>query len=48
MNVHLDGCPDLVVTAPRDEIRPESPLVCRNNGSGQFSPLPREHFVSGR
>ena len=46
-DVDLDGCPDLVVTAPRDEIRPESPLVYRNNGSGQFSPLPREHFVSG-
>ena len=28
-------------------VRLEPPLVYRNNGSGQFSPLPREHFVSG-
>ena len=46
-DVDLDGCLDLVVTAPRDEVRPESPLVYRNNGSGQFSPLSPEHFVSG-
>ena len=46
-DVDLDGCPDLVVTAPWDDIRPESPLVYRNNGSGQFSALPPERFVSG-
>ena len=46
-DVDLDGCLDLVATAPWDSIRPESPLVYRNNGSGQFSPLPTEHFVSG-
>ena len=46
-DVDLDGCSDLVVTAPRDEIRRESPLVYRNNGSGQFSPLPPERFVFG-
>ena len=46
-DVDLDGCRDLVVTAPRDEIRRESPLVYRNNGSGQFSPLPRAPFASG-
>lgn len=46
-DVDLDGCLDLVVTAPWDAVRPESPLVYRNNGSGQFSPLPPEHFVSG-
>ena len=46
-DVDLDGCQDLVVTAPRDEIRAESPLVYRNNGSGQFSPLPRAPFAAG-
>ena len=46
-DVDLDGCLDLVVTAPWDQIRLESPLVYRNNGSGQFSPLPPGHFVSG-
>lgn len=46
-DVDLDGYLDLVVTRPRDSVRPESPLVYRNNGSGQFSPLPAEHFVSG-
>ena len=46
-DVDLDGCRDLVVTASRDEIRLESPLAYRNNGSGQFSPLAREHFASG-
>ena len=46
-DVDLDGCLDLVVTAPWDSVRPESPLVYRNNGSGQFSPLPPKHFVSG-
>ena len=46
-DVDLDGCLDLVVTAPWDSVRPESPLVYRNNGSGQFSPLSPEHFVSG-
>ena len=46
-DVDLDGCLDLVVTAPRDAIRRESPLVYRNNGSGQLGPLPAEHFVSG-
>ncbi len=30
-----------------DAVRPESPLFYRNNGSGQFSPLPPGHFVSG-
>ena len=34
------------MTAPWDEIRPESPLVYHNNGSEQYSPLPPEHLVS--
>ena len=46
-DVDLDGHLDLVVTAPWDSVRRESPLVYRNNGSGQFSPLPPDHFVSG-
>ena len=46
-DVDLDGCLDLVVTAPWDAIRRESPLVYRNNGSGQFGPMAPEHFVSG-
>ena len=44
-DVDLDGCLDLVVTAPWDDVRPESPLVYRNNGSGQFSALPPERFA---
>ena len=44
-DVDLDGCQDLVVTAPVDRIRPQSPLVYRNNGSGQFSPVPPRRFV---
>ena len=44
-DVDLDGCQDLVVTAPVDRIRPQSPLVYRNNGSGQFSPMPTRRFL---
>ncbi len=44
-DVDLDGCQDLVVTAPWDRIRPQSPLAYRNNGSGQFSPMPARRFV---
>ena len=33
------------MTAPWDRIRPQSPLVYRNNGSGQFSPMPSRRFV---
>ena len=47
-DVDLDGCQDLVVTAPVDRIRPRSPLVYRNNGSGQFSPVPPRRFVPDR
>ena len=46
-DVDLDGCQDLVVTAPVDRIRPRSPLVYRNNGSGQFSPVPPTAFRPG-
>ncbi len=46
-DVDLDGCQDLVVTAPVDRIRPQSPLVYRNNGSGQFSPVTPTAFRPG-
>lgn len=46
-DVDLDGCLDLMVTAAWDAVRPGSSRVYRNNGSGQFSALPPEHFVSG-
>ena len=45
-SVDLDGCLDLVVTAPCEAVRPASPLVYRNNGSGRFSPLAPEHSFS--
>ena len=38
-DVDLDGCADLVVFAGEAHIRTESPLVYRNNGSGQFQAM---------
>ena len=35
-----------MVTAPCEAVRPASPLVYRNNGSGRFSPLAPEHSFS--
>ena len=34
------------MTAPCEAIRPASPPVYRNNGSGRFSPLAPEHLFS--
>ena len=45
-DVNLDGCQDLVVTAPWDHVRPQAPLVYRNNGSGRFAPMPARRFVT--
>ena len=44
-DVDLDGCEDLVVFAGRAHIRVESPLVYRNNGSGQFQAMSPEPFA---
>ena len=44
-DVDLDGCQDLVVTAPRDRIRRQSPLVYRYNRNGRFSPMSPRPFV---
>ena len=44
-DVDLDGCEDLVVFAARAHIRVESPLVYRNNGSGQFQAMSPEPFA---
>ena len=44
-DVDLDGCADLVVFAGEAHIRTESPLVYRNNGSGQFQAMSPEPFA---
>ena len=44
-DVDRDGCADLVMSRTLDEVRTESPLVYRNNGSGQFQAIPPEPFA---
>ena len=42
-DVDRDGCPDLVMSRGKQDVRPESPLVYRNDGRGRFaamSPVP--------
>ena len=42
-DVDRDGCPDLVIVPGRRDVRAESPLAYRNDGSGRFramSPVP--------
>ena len=45
-DVDRDGCPDLVVSRGVAPVRRESPLVYRNNGSGQFRALPARRFAA--
>ena len=40
-----DGCADLLMSMTAVPIRKQSPLAYRNNGRGQFRPLPPERFV---
>ena len=44
-DVDRDGCADLVMSRSLQEVRPEAPLVYRNNGSGQFEAMPPEPFA---
>ena len=44
-DIDLDGCKDLVVVGSETQIRTESPIAYRNNGSGQFTAMPPEPFA---
>ena len=44
-DVDRDGCADLVMSRLGYPVRTESPLVYRNNGSGQFQAMPPEPFA---
>ena len=44
-DVDLDGCADLVMAWTTAPVRTESPLVYRNNGSGQFEAMSPELFA---
>ena len=44
-DVDRDGCADLVMSGSLEEVAPHAPLVYRNNGSGQFEPMPPEPFA---
>ena len=44
-DVDRDGCADLIVSRSRSHVRTESPLVYRNDQSGQFRALPPEPFA---
>ena len=46
-DVDLDGCADLVMAWGTGPVRTESPLVYRNNGSGQFEAISPELFARG-
>ena len=45
-DVDRDGCADLVMWNSYQEVSTEAPLVYRNNGSGQFEPMPPEPFTA--
>ncbi len=40
-----DGCADLLMVQTKAPVRVESPLAYRNNGSGQFEPIPPTRFL---
>ena len=44
-DVDRDGCADLVMSRSSNEVRIESPLVYRNDGSGRFEALPPGPFA---
>ena len=44
-DVDHDGCQDPVMSRSAEEVRVDAPLVYRNNGSGQFEPMPPEPFA---
>ena len=44
-DVDRDGCADLVMSGNHNEVGAESPLVYRNDGSGQFQAMPAEPFA---
>ena len=44
-DVDGDGCQDLVMSRSLMRVRVESPLVYRNNGSGQFRAMPPDLFA---
>ncbi|MCY4662681.1 MAG: VCBS repeat-containing protein [Acidobacteria bacterium] len=43
-DLNRDGCLDLVLAATWGPIRRQSPIAYRNNGRGQFRPLPHKQF----
>ena len=43
-DLNRDGCLDLVLADTWGPIRRQSPIAYRNNGRGQFRPLPHEQF----
>ena len=46
-DLNRDGCPELVLGISWGPITKQSPIAYRNNGRGQFRPLPPEPFTRG-
>ena len=45
-DIDLDGCPDLAMVSSLTPVSMQTPLVYRNNGSGQFTALPPAPFLA--
>ncbi len=46
-DLNRDGCADLLMSETIVPIKRQSPVAYRNNGRGQFRPLPPERFTAG-
>ncbi len=47
-DLNRDGCPELALGVSTGPIKRQSPIAYRDNGRGQFRPLPPEPFTLGR